>query len=68
MLARAADGELSEDDLARLELPRHALHAHRYRMIHAVTGERLELESALASDLQAFWDERVNSRLAPILR
>ena len=68
MLARAADGELSEDDLARLELPRHALHAHRYRMIHAVTGERLELESALASDLQAFWDERVNSRSAPILR
>ncbi len=55
LLARAADGELSEDDLKRLELPRHALHAHRYRLLHAVTGEPLELVSPLAADLVSFW-------------
>jgi len=55
MLARAADGELTEEDLERLELSRHALHAHRYRMRHAVTGEPLVLESPLPADLAAFW-------------
>jgi 23S rRNA pseudouridine1911/1915/1917 synthase len=55
MLARSADNELDEQDLARLELPRHALHAHRYRLEHAMTGQRLELESPLAPDLAAFW-------------
>jgi 23S rRNA pseudouridine1911/1915/1917 synthase len=55
LLARAADGLLDEDDLARLELPRHALHAHRYRFEHAMTGEMLELESPLAADLATFW-------------
>lgn len=58
MLARAADGELSEADLARLELPRHALHAHRYRLTHALTGEELLLESPLPADLAAFWRAR----------
>jgi 23S rRNA pseudouridine1911/1915/1917 synthase len=56
LLARAADGQLSPDDLQRLELPRHALHAHRYRLPHAVTGAPLELASPLADDLQAFWN------------
>jgi 23S rRNA pseudouridine1911/1915/1917 synthase len=65
MLARAADGELTPSDLVRLELPRHALHAHRYHLTHAVTGEPLELESPLAEDLQIFWDARVSSRSAP---
>jgi 23S rRNA pseudouridine1911/1915/1917 synthase len=60
MLARAADGELTEEDLERLELPRHALHAHRYRMRHAVTGEPLTLESPLPADLAEFW-QRVSS-------
>ncbi len=55
MLARAADGELSAADIALLELPRHALHAHRYRLRHAVTGETLELTSPLPDDLAAFW-------------
>lgn len=58
LLARAADGLLDEDDLARLELPRHALHAHRYRFEHAMTGAMLELESPLAADLAAFWRSR----------
>jgi 23S rRNA pseudouridine1911/1915/1917 synthase len=56
MLARAADQELTEDDHARLELPRHALHAHRYRMPHAITGTPLDLVAPLPSDLQSFWD------------
>jgi 23S rRNA pseudouridine1911/1915/1917 synthase len=55
MLARAADGELTSADIALLELPRHALHAHRYRLRHAVTGAPLELVSPLASDLARFW-------------
>jgi len=56
MLARAADGELTDEDMQRLELPRHALHNYRYCLNHAVTGERLELESPLAEDLASFWD------------
>jgi 23S rRNA pseudouridine1911/1915/1917 synthase len=56
LLARAADGELTDEDRARLELPRHALHAHRYEMPHALTGAPLELVSPLAADLAAFWE------------
>jgi 23S rRNA pseudouridine1911/1915/1917 synthase len=55
LLARGADGELTEDDWRRLELPRHALHAGRYRLEHAITGEPLELRSPLPADLVAFW-------------
>jgi 23S rRNA pseudouridine1911/1915/1917 synthase len=56
LLARAADGALTAEDLALLELPRHALHAYRYRMPHAITGEMLELVAPLAGDLREFWD------------
>jgi 23S rRNA-/tRNA-specific pseudouridylate synthase len=55
LLARAADDELSEADLGLLELPRHALHAHIYRMRHAVTGEPLEVIAPLPQDLAEFW-------------
>ena len=55
LLARASDGQLTERDLALLELPRHALHAHKYSMCHAVTGTSLELLSPLAPDLAAYW-------------
>jgi 23S rRNA pseudouridine1911/1915/1917 synthase len=58
MLARAADGELTEHDWKRLELPRHALHAHRYRMTHPVTGAPLEIVSPLPPDLSSFWASR----------
>jgi 23S rRNA pseudouridine1911/1915/1917 synthase len=57
LLARAADDELSEEDIALLELPRHALHAHVYRMLHAVTGEPLEVVAPLPPDLAEFWAE-----------
>ncbi len=58
ILARAADRELTDEDHARLELPRHALHAHRYRLPHAVTGEELDVVSPLPPDLAAFWESR----------
>jgi 23S rRNA pseudouridine1911/1915/1917 synthase len=55
MLARAADGELTADDLALLELPRQALHAHRYALEHPMTGTPLDLVSPLPEDLATFW-------------
>lgn len=55
LLARAADGVLEAADLALLELSRHALHAHRYRLRHAITGQALELVSPLPADLAEFW-------------
>jgi 23S rRNA pseudouridine1911/1915/1917 synthase len=58
LLARAADRELTDEDRVRLELPRHALHAHRYRMAHAMTGEELDLVSPLPPDLEQFWQSR----------
>lgn len=58
MLARAADGKLTAEDLERLELPRQALHAHRYALEHPVTGAALDLVSPLPPDLEAFWQAR----------
>jgi len=55
LLARAADDELSEEDLALLQLPHHALHAHIYRMTHAITGEPLEVIAPMPADLMEFW-------------
>ncbi len=53
--ARAADGELTEDDAAQLELPRHALHAARLSLPHPVTGAPLAVEAPLPADMAAFW-------------
>jgi 23S rRNA pseudouridine1911/1915/1917 synthase len=58
LLARAADGELTAADLERLELPRQALHAHRYALTHPVTGAPLDVISPLPADLAAFWLSR----------
>jgi len=58
LLARAADGELTPEDLSRLELPRHALHAHRYRLPHALRGTLLDLTAPLPRDLAEFWESR----------
>ena len=52
------DGELTEEDHARLELPRHALHAARVALAHPVTGAPLVIEAPFPDDLRAFWDER----------
>lgn len=56
LLARAADDELSDEDIALLELPHHALHAHVYRMLHAVTLEPLEVIAPMPRDLTEFWE------------
>jgi 23S rRNA pseudouridine1911/1915/1917 synthase len=56
MLARAADNELTPDDIRRLELSRHALHAFRYELPHPFTGEQLRITSPLAKDLREFFD------------
>jgi 23S rRNA pseudouridine1911/1915/1917 synthase len=54
--ARSADGELTEEDLAMLELPRHALHAARLSLAHPMTGAPLTIDAPLPEDLRAFWD------------
>ena len=55
LLARAADNALTDQDRAELVLPRHALHAHCYRLRHAITEEELELCSPMPKDLEEFW-------------
>ncbi|NUP08099.1 MAG: RluA family pseudouridine synthase [Polyangiaceae bacterium] len=55
--ARGADGELTDEDHAMLEIPRHALHAHELELDHPSSGTRLKIVSPLPSDLAAFWDE-----------
>jgi 23S rRNA pseudouridine1911/1915/1917 synthase len=57
MFARGADGELTADDVARLELSRHALHAARIALPHPITFAPLAVESPLPEDLRAFWDQ-----------
>jgi 23S rRNA pseudouridine1911/1915/1917 synthase len=56
-LARGADNELTEQDLAILELPRHALHSTFYRMNHPYTQREIEFEAPLPCDLSDFWNQ-----------
>jgi 23S rRNA-/tRNA-specific pseudouridylate synthase len=58
LLARAADGELTEEDWQRLEHPRQLLHAERYDFIHPMTQAPLALLAPLPQDLQMFWEAR----------
>jgi 23S rRNA pseudouridine1911/1915/1917 synthase len=58
LLARAADGELTEEDLLLLEHPRQLLHAERYDFTHPVTGGPLSLVAPLPQDLRSFWESR----------
>jgi 23S rRNA pseudouridine1911/1915/1917 synthase len=58
MLARAADGELTDEDLRLLEHPRQLLHAERYDFIHPMTSAPLELLAPLPEDLRRFWESR----------
>jgi 23S rRNA pseudouridine1911/1915/1917 synthase len=48
--AFCADG-LTDELLALLELPRHALHAASIEIPHPATGERMRFESPLPDDL-----------------
>jgi 23S rRNA pseudouridine1911/1915/1917 synthase len=54
---RGVDGELTDEDRAALELPRHALHAALLELDHpAEPGRRVRIESPLPPDLTAFWE------------
>ena len=55
---KAADGTLTDEDLAALELPRQALHNHRLVFTSPSTGERIEVRSPLARDLEVFLEQR----------
>lgn len=48
---RYYDGVLTEADHAKLLLPRHALHAHKLKLLHPVTEVPLELVAPLAPDM-----------------
>lgn len=56
MLARGADNELTDEDLIALELPRHALHAAEYRLIHPFTDDPMQFSAPLPQDLRQFWE------------
>ncbi len=55
MFARAADGVLTDEDRAALEIDRHALHAAELELDHPLTGARVRIEAPLAPDLASFW-------------
>jgi 23S rRNA pseudouridine1911/1915/1917 synthase len=55
VFARAADGQMSDEDLVWLELPRHALHAARLELPHPITGAPLAIEAPLPADMVEFW-------------
>ena len=48
--------EMTDADLARLRLPRHALHAWRLELPHPLTREPVRVEAPLPEDLQTLWD------------
>ena len=55
------DGLIDDSDLARLELPRQALHAHAVQLAHPTTGEALRIVSPLPKDLREFTAARGGS-------
>jgi 23S rRNA pseudouridine1911/1915/1917 synthase len=55
LFARGADQTLTDEDREKLELDRHALHAHRLALSHPITGERLAIEAPVPADLIEFW-------------
>lgn len=61
--ARGADGLLTDEEWALLELPRQALHAARYELSHAITWAPLDIRAPLPQDLREFW-QRVSERAA----
>jgi 23S rRNA pseudouridine1911/1915/1917 synthase len=53
--ARSADGQLTEEDVVLLEMPRHALHAARLALPHPMTGRPLEVQAPVPPDMSDFW-------------
>jgi 23S rRNA pseudouridine1911/1915/1917 synthase len=64
--ARAADGELTAEDAAQLELPRHALHAARLALPHPITGEPLAIEAPVPADMADFWTNAAGAPLPTV--
>jgi 23S rRNA pseudouridine1911/1915/1917 synthase len=58
LFVRALDGTLDDEDRARLELDRHALHDHRLQFTSPDGGRPVEVVSALPDDLREFLDAR----------
>jgi 23S rRNA pseudouridine1911/1915/1917 synthase len=56
LFARGVDEQLTPEDHALLELPRHALHAAELSLDHPISGARLHIQAPLPPDLAAFWD------------
>lgn len=56
MHQRAADLALTDEDRARLELDRHALHAAELELDHPDDGRRLRIVAPLLDDMASFWD------------
>jgi 23S rRNA pseudouridine1911/1915/1917 synthase len=57
---RYNDGELTPEDIVKLELPRQALHHHRLVFDQPSSGERIEVVCPLANDMQAFLASRTD--------
>ena len=55
LFAKAIDGELTAEEAALLELPRHALHAWQLELTHPMTGEPLLIEASLPRELADYW-------------
>jgi 23S rRNA pseudouridine1911/1915/1917 synthase len=55
LFARGADHVLTPEDLAVLELERHALHAAELSLTHPTTGERVHVVAPLPLDMHEFW-------------
>ncbi|MEZ5977667.1 MAG: RluA family pseudouridine synthase [Planctomycetota bacterium] len=55
---RAAQGELTREDLRALGMPRQALHNHRIAFRNPRTGERVEVRSPIPEDMRAYLEAR----------
>jgi 23S rRNA pseudouridine1911/1915/1917 synthase len=55
LFARGADGVLTDEDRAALELERHALHAEQLELDHPMEPVRVRIVAPLPADLSAFW-------------
>ena len=55
LFGRGADGQLTSDDLAVLELPRQALHAALLELDHPIEPRRVRIEAPLPADIADFW-------------
>jgi 23S rRNA pseudouridine1911/1915/1917 synthase len=61
LLARSSDGELTDDDLELLELPRHGLHAERLALEHPRDPSRtLAVCAEIPGDIEAFWSRLID--------